>query len=239
MPTAGKVNVDTLGGVAADVASSGGGGGAPTGAAGGALGGTYPNPTVNGLVNATIGGGYLTLGDAPAATGSIRLSYATAMRSRNANGLADVDMIQTSGALGPNTVQVGNDQSGLVLIVNGGYAVVIAHGVGIKNQLGLYTAIDPGGYPLVFGWASGDPMGLDAVPSEVLFRGRDANPSATTNVNGGNLDLQPGAPVGAGVYGFVLARNVATFADNTAATAGGVPVDAIYRTSAGALMIRY
>jgi hypothetical protein len=112
----------------------------------------------SGLVNATLAGGYMTLGAAPALSGDIRLPYGNTIKSRLASNAGDMTIVRVDGSLGANTVTLG-----------------------------------------------------DALGSIALL---------------------------AGVGSFVIVRNLPVFADNAAAAAGGVPVDGLYRTAAGAPLIR-
>ena len=83
---------------------------------------------------------------------------------------------------------------------------------------------------------------LDGFP--IVLRGGNGTSSSLTDADGGDITIAGGTPKGAGVKGAVVIDtpklnlpNLPTYADNTAATSGGLVAGDVYKTATGELRI--
>ena len=197
---------------------------------------------LNGFVNTAIG--HSSLFSNTVGVGNIAIGYSSLFS--NLNGNANIAIGNESLKL--NTNGVGNlaiGSNSLRLNTNGNQNIAIGssslsggfmngdNNIGLGNLAGAYSSIgEYNGNSSIYIGSSTKPLGTDQTNQIVI--GHEAIGAGSNTATLGNTDI-----VKTVLRGTINTTSMPVYADNAAATAGGLGVGDQYRTSTGQLMVRY
>ena len=196
----------------------------------------------DGFLNTAIG--HSSLFSNTVGVGNIAIGYSSLFS--NLNGNANIAIGNESLKL--NTNGVGNlaiGSNSLRLNTNGNQNIAIGssslsggfmngdNNIGLGNLAGAYSSIgEYNGNSSIYIGSSTKPLGTDQTNQIVI--GHEAIGAGSNTATLGNTDI-----VKTVLRGTINTTSMPVYADNAAATAGGLGVGDQYRTSTGQLMVRY